>query len=117
MEKGLTAAVSRYAYVALRIVAGICFAMHGAQKLFGAFGGHRPPMLTLLWFAGIIELAGGLLVACGLYTRIVAFLLAGEMAVAYFTTHFPKGFWPLSNGGELAVLYCFVFLYLAASGK
>jgi putative oxidoreductase len=92
---------------------------HGAQKLFGAFGGmggHGATAFTLFWFAGILEFFGGLLILLGLLTRPVAFILCGEMAVAYFMVHAPGGFWPIQNKGELAVLYCFIFLYLAAAG-
>ena len=102
-------------YAVLRIVAGILFAFHGAQKLFGMFGGQKagdPLMIA----AGVIELGGGLLIALGLLTVPVALLASGEMAVAYFKAHFPQGFWPIENGGELAALYCFVFLYIAARG-
>ena len=99
-----------------RIVFALLFACHGAQKLFGAFGGHR--MLHNPWFltAGILEFGGGILIGLGLFTRPVAFILSGEMAVAYFRAHFPTGFWPILNHGELAVLYCFFYLYLAARG-
>ena len=116
-------AVSRYApylYVLLRVVAGLLFACHGAQKLFGVFGGigGQPgtsmPLFSLMGFAGCIELIGGLLIALGVLTSFAAFIASGEMAFAYFTQHFPRGFWPVQNGGELAVLYCFLFLYIAA---
>ncbi len=100
----------------LRIVTAFVFWMHGAQKLFGLFGQEPRPFPTLLWFAGILEFFGPLFIGFGLFTRAVAFLLAGEMAVAYFTSHFPRGFWPVMNSGERAVLYCFIFLLLAASG-
>ena len=105
----------------LRIVTGLLFCCHGAQKLFGIFGGMgghgaKAHAVSLLWIAAILEFFGGLLITIGLGTRIVAFLLCGEMAVAYFKTHFPRGFIPLENGGELAVLYCFIFLYLVAAG-
>jgi putative oxidoreductase len=101
----------------LRIVAGLLFAQHGAQKLFGALGGHQVgSLLSLTGLAGVLELVGGLLVAFGLFTRPVAFILSGEMAVAYFMQHAPKGFWPIINKGELAALYCFLFLYFAAHG-
>ena len=105
----------------LRIVAGLLFALHGSQKLlgwFGGMGGHGAVarMWSELWVAGVLEAAGGALVMLGLFTRPVAFLLCGEMAVAYFGTHFPHGFWPIRNGGELAVLYCFIFFYLFAAG-
>ena len=99
-----------------RIVFGFLFACHGAMKLFGAFGGHvmihNPWMLA----AGILEFGGGLLVALGLMTRPAAFILSGEMAAAYFRAHFPAGFWPIQNKGELAVLFCFFFLYLSTRG-
>ena len=100
----------------LRIFAGFTFSLHGAQKLLGLFGGHTAQFLTLPWVAGVLEGAGGLLILLGLLTSPVAFVLSGEMAVAYFMSHFPRGFWPIKNGGELAVLYCFIFLYLFAAG-
>jgi putative oxidoreductase len=102
---------------ATRILAGILFACHGAQKLFGAFGGIPPGVpKALIWSAGPIELVGGALIAIGLLTRSVAFLCSGFMAFAYFIGHAPNGFWPASNGGELAILYCWLFLYIAAHG-
>jgi putative oxidoreductase len=100
----------------LRIVSGFLFAFHGAQKLLGWFGGHVVPMLSLPSVAGILELIGGLLLVSGLFARPVAFLLSGEMAYAYFTVHAPGGTWPIVNRGELAVLYCFIFLYLSTAG-
>src|SRR5215470_6330840 len=118
-------AVSKYApylYVLLRVVAGLLFACHGAQKLFGVFGGMggQPgtsmPLFSLMGFAGCIELIGGLLIALGVLTSFAAFIASGEMAFAYFTQHFPRGFWPIQNGGELAVLNCFLFLYIASNG-
>jgi len=108
--------LSEPAYALLRIVAGLLFALHGAQKLFGAFGGQQVPMMSQFWFAGVIELVGGLMIAIGLLTSIAAFIASGEMAVAYFQAHAPKGWNPLANGGELAVLFCFIFLYIAARG-
>jgi putative oxidoreductase len=113
--------LERYALSLLRIVAGFTFTFHGWQKLFGLFGGMgghgaQAPMMSLPWFAGILELFGGLLIILGLFTRPVAFILAGEMAFAYFLVHAPRAFWPIVNMGELAVLYCFIFLYLAAVG-
>lgn len=108
--------LSEPAYALLRIVAGLLFALHGAQKLFGAFGGQQVPMMSQFWFAGVIELVGGLMIAIGLLTSIAAFIASGEMAVAYFQAHAPKGWNPLANGGELAVLFCFLFLYIAARG-
>jgi len=110
-----------YVLSLLRIVAGFTFSLHGFQKLFGLFGGMggrgaAAPFFSLLWLAGALETFGGLLILLGLGTRPVAFLLSGQMAVAYFRAHQPRGFWPLLNGGELAALYCFLFLYLAAAG-
>lgn len=103
----------------MRIVTALLFMQHGAQKLYG---GPADPskvpvdLFSLMGLAGVLEFFGGLLILLGLFTRPVAFLLAGEMAVAYFMAHASKGFWPLLNRGELAVLYCFVFLYLASAG-
>jgi putative oxidoreductase len=106
---------------ALRIIAGFCFSLHGFQKILAAFGGmggtgSAAAFGTLPWVAGVLELFGGLLILAGLFTRPVAFILSGQMAVAYFMAHAPKGFWPLTNGGELAALYSWLFLYLAAAG-
>jgi len=100
-------------YSLLRIVAGLLFAQHGAQKLFGALGGNAVPLASLSGLAGLIELVGGLLIAIGLFTPIAAFIASGEMAAAYFMMHAHQSFWPIMNRGELAVLYCFVFLYIA----
>ena len=109
-----------YAHTLLRIVIGFTFSLHGFQKLFGFFGGlghgAHAHMLSLMGFAGVLECFGGLLIILGLFTRPVAFLLCGEMAVAYFKQHAERGLWPISNGGELAVIYCFVFLYLVTAG-
>ena len=107
-------------YAALRVIAGLNMATHGAQKLLGWFN-KNPTEDPQLWVGGLIELAGGLLFALGLFTRPVAFLLAGTMAVAYFQFHFKLDFadwhWaPVVNKGELAVLYCFVFLLFLARG-
>jgi putative oxidoreductase len=103
-------------YTLLRVVAGLLFACHGAQKLFGVLGGQvmtsNPQGMT----AGIIELGGGLLIAAGLLTSVAAFLASGLMAFAYFMVHAKMGFWPILNKGELAVVYCFLFLYVAARG-
>ena len=104
------------AYFLLRFFAGILFSLHGAQKLFGVLGGKVVTGNTLLLVAGIIELVAGILIAAGLLTRPAAFLASGEMAVAYFKAHAPQGLWPLQNGGELAVLYCFLFLFVTAYG-
>ena|SRR5215472_5997105 len=101
----------------LRFVVGCTFSEHGFQKLFGLFGGHRQTHLfSLFGLAGVLECFGGLLLILGLFTVPVAFLLSGEMAVAYFKAHFPNGYIPIQNGGELAVVYCFVFLYLFVAG-
>jgi putative oxidoreductase len=100
-----------------RFLAGVMFACHGAQKMLGAFGGMpQQPPAYILWTAGPIELVGGILIAVGLFTRPVAFLASGLMAVGYFMGHAPNGFFPKVNGGEPAVLYCWLFLYLAAQG-
>ncbi len=112
-------ALEPYTRSLLRIVTGFTFSLHGAQKLLGVFGGlggHTPARFSLLGVAGCLELVGGALIILGLFTVPVAFVLCGEMAVAYFRVHFPRGFWPIRNGGELAVVYCFVFLYLCSAG-
>src|SRR5579862_1355306 len=103
----------------LRIVAGYMFTLHGAQKMvcaFGGLGGHTAQAFTLMWFAGILEIVGGPLIILGLFTRPVAFILCGEMAVGYFMVHLKMNFWPILNGGEITVLYCFFFLYLVTVG-
>jgi putative oxidoreductase len=100
----------------LRIIAGFLFSLHGFQKLFGLLGGNIAEAFTLRWTAGVLETFGGLLILAGLGTRPVAFLLSGQMAVAYFMSHHPRGFWPIQNGGELAALYSFLFLYYFAAG-
>jgi putative oxidoreductase len=102
-----------------RFLAGTMFACHGAQKLFGAFGGMPPGIVVpayITYGAGSLEFFGGILVALGLFTRSVAFILSGLMAVAYFTGHAPNGFVPKVNGGEPAVLYCWLWLFIAAHG-
>lgn len=105
-------------YAILRIVVGVLFAMHGSQKLFG-WPGDKPPVeiASLLGLAGIIEFVGGLLVAVGFLTRIAAFIASGTMAVAYFMAHASQGALPILNQGEPAVVYCFLFLYIAAQGS
>ncbi|HEY0017135.1 MAG TPA: DoxX family protein [Longimicrobium sp.] len=106
----------------LRVMAGLMFMQHGAQKLFGQLGGWRgepgntAPLMSQAGLAGVLEVFGGLLIVLGLFTRPVAFLLSGMMAVAYFQAHAPESFWPILNGGELAALYCFVFLFFSARG-
>src|SRR5262245_4929228 len=115
MEKWL-GKYSNFFYALLRIVAGALFACHGAQKLFGWLGGQKQTG-TLMQLAGVIEFFGGILIAVGLFAGFVAFIAAGEMAVAYFKQHSGGGFWPIVNRGELAVLYCFIFLYIASRGS
>ena len=109
-----------YALSLLRIAAGFTFSLHGLQKLFGFFGGlghgNAAHLYSLLGAAAVLETIGGPLIFFGLFTRPVAFILCGEMAAAYFHQHAPHGFWPITNGGELAVLYCFIFLLLASAG-
>ncbi|HME08551.1 MAG TPA: DoxX family protein [Bryobacteraceae bacterium] len=110
-----------YVLSLLRIVSAFTFALHGLTLEFGLFGGMDqhgavPAPFTVLWVAGILETWGGLLLGLGLFTRPVAFLLCGQMAAAYFTAHAPQGFWPVLNGGELSVLYCFLFLYFCVAG-
>ena len=102
----------------LRIVTAFLFMQHGGMKLLGfpGAGDHKVELMSLMGFAGCLELIGGGLVLIGLFTRPVAFILAGEMAFAYFMAHAPQGFWPVLNQGESAVLFCFVFLYLSAAG-
>lgn len=105
----------------LRIAAALMFMLIGTMKLFAFPVGIIPgngtvPLMSLLGLAGILEALGGALLLLGLFTRPVAFLLAGEMAAAYFIGHFPQGFWPMLNGGEPAVLYCFIWLYFSAAG-
>lgn len=102
----------------LRIVAALIFLMHGSAKLIGfpASGTPQPDVGTLLWIGGVLELVGGLLLLVGLFSRPVAFILSGEMAVAYWMFHAPQSTFPLQNGGDAAILYCFVFLLIAAAG-
>jgi putative oxidoreductase len=105
----------------LRIVAGLTFMEPGTMKLFAFPMGMPPnggtaPLMSQVGLGGILEVFGGALIALGLFTRPVAFVLAGEMAVAYFQFHFPRSFWTVINGGVAAVLYCFVWLYFSAAG-
>ena len=108
---------SEQAYALMRIIVAVLYLCHGAQKLFGVLGGKPvwggPPLFIA---AGLIEVPTGLLMALGLFTVPAAFLASGEMAVAYFTQHAPRGLWPIENHGELPVLFCFVFLYVATRG-
>jgi putative oxidoreductase len=111
--------LGRYApnlYTLMRIVLGVLFACHGAQKLFGVLGGETVALVSLMRLAGIIEFVGGLLITVGFLTSYAAFIASGHMAVAYFMAHAPRGFWPIQNDGELAVMYCFIFLYIASRG-
>lgn len=111
--------MSPYVLSILRIVVAFLFMAHGSQKLFG-----YPPsgkifsieMFSLLWIAGVLELFGGFFVLAGLFTRPISFILSGEMAVAFFKAHASRGVWPILNGGELAVLYCFIFLFYSVAG-
>lgn len=107
-------------YPALRIIAGLMFLCHGIQKLTGELGGHEVPLASQLGVGAVIELVTGALIALGLGTRIAALLASGQMAVAYIQFHWKlahgAAFFPAVNGGELAVLYCFVFLMIACSG-
>lgn len=117
----MTSSMTSYAHAALRIVAGFLFFQHGYPKLFGSLPGSGESeaareFLSVFWWSGFLEVVGGFLIMIGLLTRPVAFIVAGEMAVAYFWRHAPQGFWPGSNRGELAALYCFVFLYLSTAG-
>ena len=125
MEKARTFFMARFenaTLALLRVMAGLMFMQHGAQKLFGLLGGWRgepgatAPLLSQSGLAGLLEVFGGLLIVLGLFTRPVAFVLSGMMAVAYFQSHAPNGFWPILNRGELAALYCFVFFFFSARG-
>lgn len=107
---------SNFFYALMRIVTGALFACHGAQKLFGVLGGQKQEA-PLMLAAGVIEFAGGIMIAVGFLTSCAAFVASGEMAFAYFRSHAPRGSWPIVNQGELAVLYCFVFLYIASRGS
>jgi putative oxidoreductase len=116
-----TTSLAPLAQGVLRIVTGFLFFQHGYPKLIGALPGSGEPsdpavLLSLLGLSGVLEVVGGTLMMLGLFTRPVAFVLCGEMAVAYFKAHAPRGFWPGSNRGELAALYCFVYLFFAAAG-
>lgn len=121
MSAANASSLEAHARSVLRIVVGFTFCCHGFQKLFGYFGGlggsgATAHFFSRFWLAGVLETVGGLLILFGLFTSVTAFILCGEMAVAFFTAHFPRGLWPIQNGGELAVLYCFIFLYLLTAG-
>lgn len=114
--------IGQMTHVLLRIVTGFLFLQHGGQKLLGWFGGMGGPggggpLPPLMMVAGTLELVGGTLILIGFLTRPVAFILAGEMAAAYFTAHFPNGPLPIRNHGESAVLFCFIFLFLFGNGS
>jgi len=118
--KKLLAALAPVLLSVMRIIVGFLFMAHGTQKLFAMpVSAPRDPvaLMSLAGAAGVLETLGGLLILIGLYTRPVAFILAGQMAVAYFMRHAGQGFWPILNRGELAALYSFVFLYLAVAGS
>ena len=109
--------ISPYVLSIVRIVVALLFLEHGSSKLLGfPPGGSMPAAFTLGWFAGAIELIGGALLAVGLFTRLTAFILSGEMAFAYFLAHAPRGFFPILNHGDGAILFCFIFLYIAFAG-
>jgi putative oxidoreductase len=111
--------LSSYLLSVLRLAAAFVYVAHGTQKMFGVPGHpfHAPHFAaTMMGAAGVIETIGGTLMVLGLFTRPVAFVLSGQMAVAYFTQHSPNGFWPILNGGELAVLFCFLWLFFSVAG-
>ncbi len=112
--------IAQIGYFLLRIVAGLLFFQVGAMKLFGWYGGMpgggTPAVMSQIWIGAVLEVFGGILIMLGLFTRPVAFILSGEMAVAYFQFHQPNGTWPVQNQGAPAVLFCFIFLYMAARG-
>jgi putative oxidoreductase len=117
MSSSFDSTAREVTHALLRIVTGLMFWQHGAQKLFGWLGGQQvTDLASMAGVAGVLEFVGGILIIVGLLTRPVAFLLSGEMAVAYFTAHFPRGLWPIENRGEPAVLFCFLFLFFAAHG-
>lgn len=106
-----------FALAALRVMTGLQYIEHGSQKLFNFPISAQPHALSgLTLTAGVLEFAGGILLALGLFTRPVAFLLCGEMAIAYFMAHMPRAFFPINNGGDLAISFCFIFLYLVFAG-
>ena len=118
--ENILAGYAPQAYAVMRMVVAVLFLCHGLQKVFGLFGGVNgaaAPLFSLMGVAGVIEVITGALIALGWRTTIAAFIASGHMAAAYFIAHFPNGFWPIENNGELAVFYCFVFLYMATQGS
>ena len=116
-SEGARSGFSHFFLNVLRIGAALCFMQHGAQKLFGLLGSAGgAEFLSRVWLAGVLELWGGLLIVLGFCTRPIAFVLAGEMAVAYLTSHMPNGFFPVVNRGELALLFMLIWLFIAANG-
>jgi len=115
--KDLLSPYAKYIYSITRIWVGVLFACHGLQKVFGLLGGETKEPGSLLWVAGAIEVVTGLLVAVGFQTRLAAFIASGQMAVAYFMAHQGRALLPIQNGGELAVLYAWIFLTIAAMGS
>ena len=103
-------------YAIMRVIVGLLFAFHGAQKLFGVFDSTARPIVSLMGLAGVIEFTAGLFVMIGLLAGVAAFIASGQMAFAYFFAHAPRGGWPIQNDGELAVLFCFLFLFISARG-
>lgn len=114
--KTTAASLGGILHAVLRIGAGLLFMQHGAQKLFGLFGGNQVELISQMGLAGVLEFFGGLLIALGLFTRPVAIILVIEMLWAYFQAHLPRGAMPIQNGGELALLFALVFAYIAAHG-
>jgi len=108
---------ANYLYSLMRVVFGFLFIFHGLQKMFGMFGGRTADLISLRGLAGVIEIVAGVLIMIGWHARPAAFIASGQMAFAYFMSHQPDGLWPIQNRGELAVLYCFAFLYIAARGS
>ncbi len=104
------------AYALLRIVSGFLFFCHGAQKLFGVMGGEVREMFSLIWIAGVVEFVAGLMLIVGFMAGFAAFLSSGQMLVAYFMAHAGQALWPIQNRGELALLYCFLFLFMMMKG-
>lgn len=115
-SSGFLARLEPHVLSLFRLIVGLFYMEHGLIKLFGFPAGHTVVLFSLIGLAGIIETFGGFLVAIGLFTRPAAFIMSGEMAVAYFKVYAPRGFFPILNHGELAALYCFIFLYLAVAG-